>query len=124
MKIVISKELLNKVVGNVVDIGSYNYPMLELNIQHYSFREWTKFNIHELVHKCKEWAILKGYIIKSELYDYNEDTTFSGGYFWITRINNIQHCPNCGASSSEAQAIIDACEWILKEDIKDDKRKC
>lgn len=57
----ISKELLNEVIGDIVDIGSYNYPILELNIQHYSFREWTKFNIHEIAHKCKEWAFSQGY---------------------------------------------------------------
>lgn len=89
-----------------------NKNTLKINLGKLGIEE---INIYEFAFKCKEWAISKGYIIKSKPYDYNEDTTFSGGYFWITRIEN-GHCPNCGANRSEVQAIIDGCEWILEKE--------
>ncbi len=80
-------------------------------------------NIHELAHKCKEWAIKQdyGYIINSctkhtfgyaqvEWYEknhkdkhgtYREHTFYSE---WFKAGNN-----------SEPEAIFKACEWILKE---------
>ena len=116
----ISKELMSEVLNYEVDT------VLGINkneIDYTCCRDENEgyidisINLYEFAFKCKEWAISKGYIIKSKPYDYNEDTTFSGGYFWITRIED-GHCPNCGANRSEIQAIIDGCEWILRKNNK------
>jgi hypothetical protein len=110
-------------VENVLECDIYGDIVIDKNIIKYctlseenmfNMFDTREINIYEFAHKCKEWAIVKGYIIKSEPYDYNQDGTFGGGYFYITRVNNIHSCPNCGANKSEVQAVIDAGEWILK----------
>lgn len=115
MEFKISKELLSEVLGReVTDFEHWDNNEYRCTAYFDGFRQRFFINIYELAYKCKEWALVKGYIIKSEPYDYNEDSTFSGGYFYITRVNNMHSCPNCGANKSEVQAVIDACEWILK----------
>ena len=100
----ISKELLNEVIGDVVEIGSYNYSEIELNIQHYSFKEWNRFNIYELAHKCKEWALEQGYNFKA--YDKHYDVMKFDGY-------NFK-CLAEFEADSEQQSVFDACQWILE----------
>ena len=115
----ISKELLSEVLNCDVDkyiiVSSSEITQIRIWKKDTEMWDYRGYDIHYLAHKCKEWALVKGYIIKSEPYDYNEDSTFSGGYFYITRVNNMYSCPNCGANKTEVQAVIDACEWILKE---------
>ncbi len=69
----ISKELLNK----VLNIEIVSYQMKQKNILAYEYNKVSKnqwsgktfcnrsINIYELAHKCKEWALSKGYIINS-----------------------------------------------------------
>lgn len=66
MSEIISKELLSEVLE--VDIVSYGIILFDLE---YDFKEnmgvyihKKNINIHELAHKCKEWAIEQGYIIQ------------------------------------------------------------
>lgn len=78
---------------------------------------YKRINIYEFAFKCKEWALKKGYIIQSELEGY----TFENIAYSICRvyfdgdkvydnyeINNICY-------QDEKIAIIEACEWVLRE---------
>lgn len=118
----VSKELLEVVLNqefSIIDINTHSdYKFIAENIIKYYPAEstnWIDINIYELANKCKEWAVNQGYIIIVEPYDYTEDNTFSGTYWWIRRKEDNYGCPNCGANKSEPEAIFKACEWILKE---------
>ena len=121
LSIEISRELASSVLGlNVVyytESCEHRDGIIGIWTDINNTKPIEEISIYGFAFKCKEWAISKGYIIKSKPYDYNEDTTFSGGYFWITRIED-GHCPNYGANRSEVQAIIDGCEWILRKNNK------
>ena len=86
-----------------------------------SKKDWLSINIYELTHLCKEWAVKRGYIIKTEPYDYMEDGSFSGTYWSISRIKKTYGSPNCGANETEFESVVTACEWILnkEEDINE-----
>lgn len=71
--------------------------------------ECEYINIHELAHKCKEWANKKGFILKSSTLEYFADCD-------IKTINNNDYEPNpYMTDKTESEAIFKACEWILKE---------
>lgn len=56
----ISKELLSEVLGykvkDIVLSTENNLCFFSCNVEH-------RINIHEIVHKCKEWAVGKGYTL-------------------------------------------------------------
>ena len=71
-------------------------------------------NIHELAHKCKEWARIKYnfYIIPTIQYQKDGFITMI-----VTDnedfINNVNERRKVGAQT-EPEAIFKACEWILR----------
>lgn len=98
----ISKELLSAVLGKVVRRIEYKeegkriyYDELVDDI------DWIRsVNIHELAHKCKEWArVNRRYRIYSE----------SAGVAYLMEIEEIQHY-----AKTEPEAIFKACQWILE----------
>jgi hypothetical protein len=105
----ISKELLSEVCNT--DLTYMGKITLEDNsICLWDNREssdiYMSWNIYELTHICKEWAIKKGYGISvhsSEISGYIVEINYG---FDITDFHNI----------SEPEAIFKACEWILKND--------
>ena len=107
----ISKELLSEVLGiQVLNIDINESVVL---IKHYvEIHQLSKWNIYELVHKCKEWAINQGYQFEI----YIQCNTLCDirlgkcGYGWdiITMLN-----------MPEKEAIFKVCQWIL--DNKDKK---
>lgn len=104
---IISKELLSKVLE--VDVISRN---IKSNIVYYNgIYDCGSINIHELAHKCKEWA-LKDYEIHSAIVDVNKAycEVFS------TRIEELEF-----EAPTEPEAIFKACEWLLEN--KKDKQK-
>ena len=112
----ISKELLSEVlnenVSSIVEVIGNKLYYLDKNAHTKSV------NIYELAFKCKEWAIKQGYNIRTESYDYLEDDSFNGTYWWVLRLRpkkwQEQGCPNCGANGTEPDGIFKACEWILE----------
>lgn len=73
MKEIISKELLSEVLEldiiqlNIDEEVSYTFFVgvkPDNNGNPYEVYEDNYINIHELAHKCKEWAIEQGYIIQ------------------------------------------------------------
>ena len=106
----ISKELIIK----VMDI-KYPFSDVKLNSNILSwwredvyFEEKVKINIYEFAFKCKEWAFKNKYKIQSQINASNK------GHSHITKKND-----DCWAKgffeNTEIEAIIKACEYILKE---------
>ncbi len=107
----ISKELLSE----VMDI-KYPFSDVQLNSNILSwwredvyFEEKVKINIYEFAFKwCKEWAFKNKYKIQSQINASNK------GHSHITKKND-----DCWAKGffedTEIEAIIKACEYILKE---------
>ena len=106
----ISKEL----VSEVMDI-KYPFSDVQLNSDILSwlredvyFEEKVKINIYEFAFKCKEWAFKNKYKIQSQINASNK------GHSHITKKND-----DCWAKgffeNTEIEAVIKACEYILKE---------
>jgi len=77
------------------------------------------FNIYELTHKCKEWALSN---VEQLVWDSNTtslylnkfscDITSEGGFYYDTKFE----------ATTELEAIFKACEWILQQtDQKENK---
>ena len=102
---IISKELLSEVLScEIIEV----YINEDSNTNNISF-DWisiqskhrAEINIHELAHRCKEWAIN------------NEYTILSGyktgrGYVYIREIDS----PAGWQQKTEPEAIFKACQWI------------
>ncbi len=107
----ISKELLSEVLGKEVhDVRETSVDNMYVIIYDDC---WYTFNIHELAHKCKEWAFHRGVSIyciqykidKGEycvyIYDIHEETEILD-----TGVDDMTF-------TTESEAIIKACEWVL-----------
>ena len=105
VKLIINKEIWSEVLGEeIVEIGSFNMPMLEINTQHYSFREWRQINIHEVVSEIKDF-ILKHYSI--DLRIRKEETEL-----WLTKDSDSL---KKFSAESEIEAVCKAIEYISKK---------
>ena len=109
----ISKELLSEILKEYkfpfsYEYNTYNdytkkiyfYVNSELKIDFFSI------NIYELAHKCKEWAISKGWVLH-EVRNLKEYIIYFSGDF--------RESSNDFRADTEHEAIFQACEWILKE---------
>jgi len=106
----ISKELLSEVLGENIRGVKDKQPserMLYFRVQSGVTRQ---INIHELAHKCKEWAyksyglsIWSGYSFDDECFtcEVYEDGQTSSETYW--------------AANTEPEAFFKACEWILEQ---------
>ena len=126
----ISKKLLNEILGQEVFIGKFNHNTdflgqtfkttskatinivgnevkYTIKIENKRYKECI-INIYELAHKCKEWAYTKDYHLNSKLQD----------NFWFCYCENLIHNGYDYVSKyklTEPEAIFEACEWILKQ---------
>lgn len=103
----ISKELLSAVLGYkveaIVDSPSRGgIHCIRLNHRH------TTINIHELAHKCKEWA-RKEYDIVIGYGKHIDIMLFSKGASILTDTALYGH----RGSDSEPEAVFKACQWVL-----------
>ena len=106
----ISKELLGEVLK--ADIRKINNSILDGNLYYYKtfVKCKSKINIYELAHKCKEWALSKGYIINSGATTSND---WSSTIYKVIKENPyIKELSNTW-EQSENEAIFRACQWIL-----------
>lgn len=103
----ISKELLSEVlkINQIDDIYTEDNTLY--------FCELNKgINIYELAHKCKMWALSKGYYLRAE-----QGINYKDNEMWSCFLNKDM---NDGASFvdywniSEIEAIFKACEWLLE----------
>jgi len=106
MSEIVSKELLREVLDDdVLRIGSFNYPRLEIEVQRYSYKDWLAINIHELAHKCKEWALEKDCQLVSCI---KKDRSMCDIY------SNTFDCKFTHYADSEPEAIFKATQYILE----------
>lgn len=110
MKDLISKELLSA----VLDLKNRKTESLDINIlsSEVIYSSYSKdekdyipsksINIHELAHKCKEWA-LKDYEIHSAIIDNNKASC----EIFSTRLQEKEF-----QAETEPEAIFKACQWI------------
>ena len=108
-----SKELLSEVLGytpykisGIKPVGGIGERTLVLENEDGTVRAY--WNIYELAHKCKEWAMTK------------ECTLFSGWDYEVGVWNCLlgrhdsQELPSYQADT-EPEAIFKACQWILEK---------
>lgn len=124
----ISKELLSEVLKSqveIIDIGeckcmirnSIYFDNEQMGIAYrylYGNKETRFMSIYEFAFKCKEWAKNKEYIIHSSPTQKIEHTAIVQSFDF----NKFYYGENQFYALTEVEAIIKACEWILKE-IKD-----
>lgn len=107
----VSEELLSEVLGiNVLDcvLGASTVSIFYKEGDDTNEGIW---NVYELVHKCKEWAVSKGYTLveaplmlritrlctnQNKIWDYTLEEQNNGEYF-------------------KPEYTFKACEWIMKE---------
>lgn len=74
---------------------------------------WKRINIYELAHKCKEWAFLQGYELRSGRdIDVKEDLCYFCEYKQERQIDYYNR--DYFLAKTEVEAIIKSCEWILE----------
>ncbi len=107
MLVLPSKELLSEVLNEVcpiVEIKKFKNNNLLIKYQN----QYQKtINIHELAHKCKEWASNNQFTLVSG--DSGHGFVCSVGHYSNNAINAEFYGEN------EFNAVIQGCEWILKE---------
>ena len=113
MSEIISKELLSDVLK--LDAEPYNIES-KGNTLYYSVYEDryecdildNEINIYELSHKCKEWALVKGWGLSSGISDHITKVRF------CTATNDCFNTHKCFNDDTELEAIFKACQWILE----------
>lgn len=117
----ISKELLSEVLEiEVIEVKDKTTGALYVPDNSIGFA-WEEeisglINIHELAHKCKEWATSKGYIMLSYIEDDKMGYVSLGNLFGKTEVELPQPKESFWfEADTEHEAIFKACEWIRKE---------
>ena len=122
----INKELLSKVLDNevpyqvkvhkiIIKNNSLNYFYNSKDSGGGLFEANEYINIYELAHKCKEWALSKGYIINSGATTSND---WSSTIYKVIKENPYTKELSHTWGQSENEAIFRACQWILNKDSK------
>ena len=108
-----SKELLSKVIEeDILRIGSLMNTTLEIEVKRYSYNEWVRYSIYELMFLMKEW------ILKQEL---EIDTHTSAGSYEVELIGQCDNSDEFGClkysanASTEFETVTKACEWKLRD---------
>lgn len=102
----ISKELLSE----VLELKRIDEIYIEDNILYFCELN-NGINTYELAHKCKEWAKSKEFIIHSSPTQKIEHTAIVQSFDF----NKFYYGENQFYALTEVEAIVKACEWILKE---------
>lgn len=111
-----SKELLTEIlkenVKEVYEIGSNpNFKDNTLLFNLNGCGELCNINIHELAHKCKEWAYTQGYILFSKI---RLNSSLASCYFDTMGKHDYEDdYKNDFRADTEPEAIFKACQWIL-----------
>lgn len=114
-KIEISRELLSE----VLELKRIDEIYIEDNILY--FCELNKgINTYELAHKCKEWAMSKGYQIISGLSDEpayrpKDERAYSKVLWYEGDDIHREYKDMYFMANTEVKAVIKASEYILKE---------
>ena len=101
----ISNELLSNVLSMEVYSNSLSFDSI---IIEFSLPLEQKVSLYKFAFLCKEWALTKGYKIQSQLNSENK------GHSHISKISENEWAKGF-FKDTEVEAIIKACEWVLKE---------
>lgn len=106
-----SKTLLRKILQykNIIDIKCYEDNKIIYYSRHKYSIQQKSINIYYLMYKCKEWALKNGYALSSGFTDHITQIIFA------TVTNDCFNTYETFNEDTEFEAIIAACEWILKE---------
>lgn len=105
---IISIELVSKVLGLKSIYRIINYADNNgINVQAREFGSWEKYNIHELAHKCKEWAFDNGI-----MFDVRWHTNRKPFKISIMVYGNHSRF---FVEDTEPEAVIKMCQWILDD---------
>lgn len=96
-----------EIVDNTLNVCMF-YESKDIDCKGNGLHSPYNINIYELAHKCKEWALSKGYYLHSHIKEDNECWCI------VKSLDNITRQFSC-EMDTESEAIIKACEWILKE---------
>jgi hypothetical protein len=111
---IISKELLSEVLGIEITRIKVKGNILEYNHDFTGYCE-DDINIHELAHKCKEWA----WGFRNE-FRFNLNPAISGeenSKVYIVQLFSSKHTRKLihgVQADTEPEAIFKACQWILE----------
>ena len=114
MKKEISKKLLSEVLEineNLISDASID----EFECRYYDVEDdkYYSCNIYELAHKCKEWALSKGYILMSKP---RTSSSFATCVFCKNgKCNYEDDLWNDFRADTEPEAIFKACQWIMNK---------
>lgn len=109
MELIISKELLSEVLGEKICIEDTR-PYMQYSDLCYDIYEneisTKSINIHELAHKCKEWAFDNGYYLT--IYNDAVDIILQTNCKLIENItdDSFKYSP---------MLVFKACQWILDQ---------
>ena len=122
MEAIISKELLSEVLDKKVVVDDISNIELKENTITFIEDYWDEdegsgfyrnhtINIYELAHKCKEWALSKGYILMSKP---RTSSSFATCEFCKNgKCDYEDDLWNDFRADTEPEAIFKACQWIL-----------
>ena len=110
----ISKELLSEVFNKNVKLVEFENK--DINIVFSDFDSLI-INIYELAHKCKEWALDKGYIIEVGVHPTIKRDKMDRDYFYkiTTDRGQILVSKFVEIIKTEPEAIFKACEWVIEQ---------
>ena len=121
----ISKELLSEVLKlEVVKHSLFNKSNNSFNITYMQSEDslkssWMPINIYEFAFKCKEWILNqknKDCFYIADQFSLNIESQMGViKYFWCVLLKNNSRVSPEFKADSELEAIIKACEYILKE---------
>ena len=121
----ISKELLSEVLKlEVVKHSLFNKSNNSFNITYMQSEDslkssWMPINIYEFAFKCKEWILNqknKDCFYIADQFSLNIESQMGViKYFWCVLLKNNSRVSPEFKADSELEAILKACEFILKE---------
>ena len=124
MEAIISKELLSEILDKKAVVDDISNIELKENTITFIEDYWDEdegsgfyrnhtINIYELAHKCKEWALSKGYILMSKP---RTSSSFATCVFCKNgKCDYEDDLWNDFRAGTEPEAIFKACEWILNQ---------
>ena len=126
MNEIISKELLSEVLGyKILSVKDLKDGRNNISFDHERINnmglisDYNFINIHELAHKCKEWALRNNFCIISTTFTAEEDDIEENwkkgiNYAWAELHNNDK----LFRANTEPEAIFKSCQWILDKESK------
>lgn len=128
----ISKKLVESVIGEdvygtiIIEDNVIKYCTLDKKEHGFDTFNNNQINIYEFAFKCKEWSTKLGYkIITVSDFDIRHDISDNYKDYYFTAFINMNLFPEINkkdfthlhdiSGSTELDATLEACEWILDE---------